>query len=132
MAGEHASGCGSRTSEHSDDEGEVARNFNVPSLPSRENDPIPSGAQGPSRTRPSGTDDADESRDHIGCIRKCRTSIQLSKPTRPEPGFVHYLSSPELGVGVALSHDLAVRREVLTPADILYQFCIAAVSSRVW
>ncbi|KAL8437167.1 hypothetical protein ACSSS7_001146 [Eimeria intestinalis] len=67
--------------------------------------------------------------DHDGRADTERARLRQSGPPCPHSFVVHCASSPELGKEMALTPDFTVRREVLSPTDKLYQFCVAAVYS---
>lgn len=59
-------------------------------------------------------------------LRKCRTNMPHSS-LFPQPHAVRCSSSLQFSMGRSLNYENA--RAVLSPSDILYQFCVAAVST---
>lgn len=60
-------------------------------------------------------------------IRRCRTNMTHTSPLHPQAHALRCFSSFELSMGRALNCENA--RVVLSPSDVLYQFCVAAVST---
>ncbi|KAL8447901.1 hypothetical protein Emed_004196 [Eimeria media] len=80
-------------------------------------------------TRPMGQPLGDSGSDAVEQGDTQPASSRQWGPPCPHSSVLHCASSPELGMGLAHSHDFAVRRETLSPTDKLYQFCVAAVYS---